>query len=214
MTILRSTKQIPDAETADLLETYNAMTGETVKRFSNRAVAERRCEHALMVGTERSAHHGVPKGTDPVPMTVAEAEAKDRGKASPAPQDGHRSDPPAAGGHPPQAEETNPFKPGTMTHQLWVASRAAPKVEPRPRKQKADGPPKQPVSAVRATFAGTSVPQSGSIRNNVLLFIQNSPEHTATVEAVTAHIQADCRGYIQKLIEKQHLTVVAPEAKN
>jgi hypothetical protein len=61
---------------------------------------------------------------------------------------------------------------------------------------------------VRATFEGTSRPQAGSVRNAVLEFVQSAPEHTATVEALEEHFQQPVRGYLQKLVEKNHLAIV------
>ncbi len=73
MTILRSQSEIAAASNADLLETYNAMLGKSIKRFSSRAAAEAQTANALLAGVDTAAHAGVPKGTTTVvPKTLAE----------------------------------------------------------------------------------------------------------------------------------------------
>jgi hypothetical protein len=67
------------------------------------------------------------------------------------------------------------------------------------------------IRKVRATFEGTSKPQSASIRASVLKFIQEAPEHTITVEALEEHFKQPVRGFLQKLLEKDHIVVVAEE---
>lgn len=72
MTILRNPNYIATAEMADLLETYNALTGNAVERFESRAIAERRTEMAMLAARDAAGHAGVPKGVEPEVKTVAE----------------------------------------------------------------------------------------------------------------------------------------------
>ena len=72
MTILRNPNHIATAEMADLLETYNALTGNAVERFESRAVAERRTEMAMLAARDAAGHAGVPRGVEPEVKTVAE----------------------------------------------------------------------------------------------------------------------------------------------
>ena len=64
------------------------------------------------------------------------------------------------------------------------------------------------LPAVIATNAGTSKPQAGSIRNNVLLRIQAAPGGAVSVADLDAHFAQPTRGFLQKLIEKDHLRVI------
>lgn len=102
----------------------------------------------------------------------------------------------------------NPYKPGTISHRLHAEVHAQQPIAPR-----APGAvPRVKLFAVRATFAGTSSPQPGSLRNSVLQAVQAAPDHTLTVAALESHFQQNVRGQLQKLIEKNHLTAV-PESQ-
>lgn len=76
MTIITNTKLVPEASTADLLETYNALAGKSIKRFSSRAAAEVQVTNAIMAAEDRAGHAGVPKGTKPVAAPAAPAVKK------------------------------------------------------------------------------------------------------------------------------------------
>jgi hypothetical protein len=101
----------------------------------------------------------------------------------------------------------NPYKEGTMSHALQEAINKQAPIAPREK-----GVEKRiTIKKVRATFEGTSKPQSASIRAAVLKFIQDAPEHTTTVEALEEHFKQPVRGFLQKLLEKDHIVVVAEE---
>lgn len=59
-------------------------------------------------------------------------------------------------------EEQNPFKPGTLAHGLWVATKAMQRIEPRPKRQPSSAPRKK-IVAVRVTDRGESNPQKAKI---------------------------------------------------
>lgn len=101
----------------------------------------------------------------------------------------------------------NPYKPGTISHRLHAEVAQQQPIAPR-ETASAAAAPRVKIVAVRATFAGTSSPQPNSVRHSVLKFIQAAPEHKATVAALEDHFQQPVRGYLQKLIEKNHLTIV------
>ena len=101
----------------------------------------------------------------------------------------------------------NPYKPGTISHRLHAEVARQQPIAPR-ETASATAAPRVKIVAVRATFAGTSSPQPSSVRHSVLKFIQSAPEHTATVAALEEHFQQPVRGYLQKLIEKNHLIIV------
>lgn len=72
MTILRKQSDIHDADMADLIETYNALTGNAVERFESRTIARRRTEMAMLAAKDAAGHAGVPRGAEPEVKTAAE----------------------------------------------------------------------------------------------------------------------------------------------
>ncbi len=194
--ILTNATQIPDAATADLLETYNALTGESVKKFASRAVGQRRVEMAMLAAIDRSAHAGVPVGVAPTPKPwpgVAPIESK-----------------PAEPEFVPDekfAFDENPFKPGTLAHGLWNTTNSQKPIE-RAATQKRPRGAKPQFQSVWATGAGVSKPQPGSVRAAVLKHITEQPNKTCSLEALDAAFKMPTRGYVQKLLEKNHLKIV------
>lgn len=65
MTIITTQAQISEASNADLLETYNALTGKAVKKFSSRAAAESQVSNAILGALDKAGHAGVAKGEEP-----------------------------------------------------------------------------------------------------------------------------------------------------
>lgn len=205
-TILRNRSELANASTADLITTYNALTGNSVERFSTRDVAIRRVDMALMAAEDAAAHRGIPQGSTPVAMTFAEIQAKDALDGVQEPiklqQDGVAPD-----------NSVNPFKPGTMAHGLWVATKSAEandpaRVKKAPKAKTEPSKPRRTELVVKATFAGVSKVQAASTRAKVLAYIQHSPDATANLVVIDAAIGESTRGYIQKLIEMKHLEVV------
>ncbi len=193
--IIRDRALVATASTADLISTYNALTGSDLQRFSSRTVAERRTEMAIMSAENASGHRGVPKGTTPVAQTVAELE-----QASP---------------ETPEADpNVNPFTPGTMAHQLWVATKAW-KENSEPRKQRPAKAPSRPRESrqmtliVKATRSGISKVQVDSVRGQVLAYIQEAPDGICTIAELNAHFKVPVLGYVHKLVQKNHLEVIA-----
>lgn len=194
--LIADVQAIKEADAADLVHTYNQLTGKSVKKFENRTIAERRVEMALLAAKDADAKTGLPKGSEPQPQPRVEIlrKAAARGTEPPPALDADNADP--------------VFQPGTMAYELDKAARNAqpiPKREPREKKAPAD---KKVLYAVVATFAGTSKPQTGSLRNNVLLRIQGSPKGAATIESLDAHFGINTRGYVAKLLERDHLRLL------
>lgn len=216
-TIIRTQEAVAGAPMADLVATYQALTGKAVQRFASRVVAERRVIDAIMAAQDATGHLGVSQHATPAVTTVEErvdiAAKKGRDPAEQLPPPGDET--PGA-----ESDDTvNPFKPGALAHGLWFASRAAKKIEPRPKAAPRDpaAPKRKPVELVQATFTGKSKPQPGSDRNAVLIHIQSQKNADGTpkpisVEALEEHFQKPCRGFIQKLMEKEHITLVEAQA--
>lgn len=105
-------------------------------------------------------------------------------------------------------EDVNPFKPGTLSHGLWVATRAMRPIAPRPKRQPSAAPRKK-VVAVRLTGRGESKPQKASKRRAILDWIrETSGDEPVTIEAMERHFNEGVRGHVQKLIEMHHLESV------
>jgi hypothetical protein len=195
MTIIRDAAAIAAADTADLVETYNALTGKSIKKFENRATAERRVEMAIMAAKDADGHTGVPKGAEGKALDRAAIVEKAAAKGIPTP---------------PALDEEDPkFEPGSLADQLNKAAAAAKPIAPREKAERKPGAPaKQSIYAVQATFKGTSKPQAGSVRNNILVHIQNADRSAITIEALDKHFELNSRGYVQKLLEKDHLIIL------
>ena len=105
-------------------------------------------------------------------------------------------------------EDVNPFQPGTLSHGLWVATRAMRPIAPRPKRSPSTAPRKK-VVAVRLTGRGDSKPQKASKRRAILDWIRDTTgQERVTVDAIEANFKEPVRGHIQKLIEMQHLESV------
>lgn len=56
MTVITTQAQIADAKTADLVETYNHLTGKSIAKFESRAKAETAVKMAIMAGVDKANH--------------------------------------------------------------------------------------------------------------------------------------------------------------
>lgn len=185
--IIRDRSAVAGATLEDLNHTYRELKGQPgFKGFTNRAAAEVQVGMAIMAAQDAAGHAGVPKGVkiqNLQPLTAQEA-------------------------------ANNPYKEGTMSHKLHAAIQQQQPIEPRPKASPTTPAPKRTViNRVMATLAGDSKPQVGSVRNQVLIFIQQSENHCCTVAELEAHFQRPVRGYLQKLIEKNHLVVIEDDVK-
>jgi hypothetical protein len=164
----------------DLNHTYRALKGEpNHPGFGSRTAAEIQVSMAIMAAQDAVGHAGVPKGVEPKALT------------------------------PDELKNNNPYKEGTMSHALKEAVDKQQPIEPRPKASKPEGGKgRLIIKRVKATFAGESRPQAGSIRNQVLQFVQNAPDNTCTVEELETFFNQPVRGYLQKLVEKNHLVVL------
>jgi hypothetical protein len=185
-TLIRDRNAVRGAELEDLNHTYRELKGEPDHPgFTNRTAAEVQVTMAMMAAEDAAGHRGVPKGSKPVAATAQEL-------------------------------ASNPYKPGTMSHELYDKVNAQAPITPRPKKAEAPNDPatrRVTIHRVRATFAGTSKPHAGSVRNNVLLYVQAAPEHTCSVAELEEHFKMPVRGYLQKLVEKAHLEILPVEGE-
>lgn len=174
-TILRNQSEIAAADAATLLATYNALTGKSIKKFSSRAAAERQVEMAMLSAQDADAHTGVPKGAAPRVITAQEAAAK------------------------------VVFVPGSLADQLDKATHHVAPIVPRAKKPAAAPAARKTLMHVLATGAGTSKVQPTSTRGEVLGFVAAAPGGWTSVAALDAKFNCNTKGYLQKLIENNHL---------
>ena len=80
--LITTQNAIADADTADLVHTYNTLEGKSIKKFETRETGERRVAMAILAAENRAGHKGVkaneaPKavdglvGDDKAPQSVA-----------------------------------------------------------------------------------------------------------------------------------------------
>ena len=215
-TIIRKQSEIAATATDILVATYNALTGKSIKKFSSRAAGERQVEMAMLAAQDNDAHTGVPKDTVPKVITIEEAAVKAEamgGRVEPAPEPASET----CGEH-----ARIVFEPGSLADQLDRATiRTAPIV---PRAKKAPSAPaaaRQTLTHVRATGTGKSKVQAASTRGAVLAFINSASPAAVAVAALDAKFNCNTKGFLQKLIEMDHITpcdaagiaTAAPEAK-
>lgn len=180
MTILRNQADISTADMEDLIETYNALTGNEVEQFQSRAIAERRTEMAMLAARDAAGHAGVPKGIEPQVKTMAELGIN-----------------PFA----PMVQQLHIAAEAAAVEPMRVKPMKAREISARPLRS--------PLDKIRATFAGKSKPQEGSTRGKVLRAIQEAEAHTITQVDLDALLGIHTRGFVQKLIEMGHVELVA-----
>lgn len=226
MDIIRDTSGVFGAPVTQLLLTHSELTGQPTE-FNSRSELEAKTTMAILSAQNRDGHTGVPSGTDPVARTVEEQAAKCEAKGVAVPL-------------PPEVATTGevcPYPPNSLRARLWGEMQL-----PRDKKaraeaiakrdeaeaQKEGAPPvkrKSPGASVtslwyEATFEGTSTVQATSTRGEVLRFIQAVCKSRAesgfpavvSLEEIEKHIQIPAKGFVHKLLEKNHIRcVVAPD---
>jgi hypothetical protein len=196
--IILEADRLPGASMADLQETFLAVTGNQLDTELHQTAAKVRVEMALLTSSDIVGHLGFQDAAKPQPMTLQQL--RNKGKEM----------------NKQQAVENEiaRFQPGSLAAQLFAAQEAASKIEPRPKKEPS-GEKRAKIAKVKATHAGKSKPQAGSLRCAVLNWIHAQPEGIADVDAMEKALGYPVRGHVQKLIEKDHLTVhetIVPES--
>lgn len=194
---------------ADLVVTYNHLTGKAIKKFESIATGMRRVEMCMLAAKDNDAHTGVPKGTEGQVKGADEIEqkAEDKGVEQPAKPDADVT----------IDDDGKPsFALGTMAAQLQQQADAKPPITPRERKTPATPTtPKAPaITHVVPTFTGKGKGQPGSQRTAVLNkieLIRRSELRAASIEELDKHFDGSVRGYIQKLIILEKARVATPE---
>lgn len=200
--VLREVSQIDTATTAQLVNTYNKLTGKTIKKFSSREAGKRQVEMAMLAAKDADGHLGVPKGAEGEVKTAEELAEKADEKGQPAPNMN------------PDPEARPTFPPGSMADQL---QKAGEKKEPiTPREPKAKGTPVTPrnnaTHVVGLPGEGKSKVRDSSQRGAVHMRIKSFKDDKGNFQPVAikdlnSHFQIETKGYIQKLLEKDHIAL-------
>lgn len=196
--IIRDPSLIAASTTEVLLATYNALTGKSIKKFSSRAAAERQVEMAMLAARDNDAHTGVPKNSAPKVITIAETVVK----AAAMGLDVEEA----------TAEDSARivFTPGSLADQLDKASIHALPIVPRAKKAAAaPAVPRSALMFVRSTGAGKSKVQAASVRGAVLAHIVASAGVPVAVAELDAKFNCNTKGFLQKLIEMNHVAPCA-----
>lgn len=179
--IIKTQADIAAASTPALVATYNWLTGKTITRFSSRAAGEVQVANAMLQALDRAGHKGVPKGAKPDIAAGA-----------------------LGGAAQPAAKEEAPA-PRRNPLESAVATLSAGKV-----RVKNDKPPRKTarpaIQRVKAMVkGGESKMQEASVRHAVYEFIAAGENRTRAIEDIDAHFNRNCRGFVQKLMEKKHV---------
>lgn len=75
--IIRDQADIPEASMQVLVDTFNALTGKSIKKFESRAIAEARVANAILSAQAATGARGVVKGARPTAKTRAELDKSD-----------------------------------------------------------------------------------------------------------------------------------------
>lgn len=175
------------------------------------------------------APHGViesPMQPEAIPGEDTDADADDEGPMPtiPAAPDTKAT---AQGVEVKVGDETIVHPRGTMRARLAQQAAEAKPIELAPSAQRDRRPKKETGEArkvreallgVRATFAGLTKNHKGSVRFNVLVFVQSKakrevpgwPTGTVLPAEIDAHFQQNCKPYLHKLIEDGHLARSVP----
>jgi len=188
--IIRTPAQIPGATLECLLLSYNELTGRPIKRFADRATAERRLEMAMLAAQDATAHAGVPKGTTViVPKTAAELGLETVGTEGDEEQEA------------PSPRHCSPDWPGMV--QNLASGECAPTMNAPDREPK---PQRSRYTMVRAKVGGgTSRLQPNSVRNAVMQAILACGPAGAAMVDLDLKFPPAARGHVQKLLASGHV---------
>ena len=91
-----------------------------------------------------------------------------------------------------------------MSHELFEQIQAQQPIE----RMAGSKSTKENINKIRATFAGKSRLQQGSTRAKILLAIQKAPNNQCTIAELEDKFNMPVRGYIHKLLGKNHIVMV------
>lgn len=217
MTILRTQEQCVDAAMPDLVETYNAMTGKSIKRFESLEVGRSRTCAAIMEAIDADAHSGVPKGGTPQAITKDELAAKLVAKGKPAPKEavsgseGSVHDGADASlNHQPTVDEANQQESNTMAAQRTKTARRGATAAKKARTTAKKAAKERRPTYTTVTIAEPTVvrrPQENSKRTEVLNALRKLKK--CSLDKLSEAVGFDCRPYVHKLVAQGWAEVAA-----
>lgn len=189
MTLLKNQDETVDAKMADLVETYNTLTGKSIKKFESIEVGRARVCNAMLVAQDAAGHAGVPKGTDPAKLEMPAIVA---GTTKPQPTE--KEPEMATTKKKPAAKKAAPAKKTKPT------PKAAKKPTPKASKPAAKASGRVVYTRVRLSEPATPRrPQANSKRSVVLAALRKRKE--ATLDQLSTDVGFDVRAYMHKLVE-------------
>jgi hypothetical protein len=213
MTIIRDRSKLAEASNADLLETYNAMTGKSIAKFASRAAGETQTSNAIMLGEDRAGKLGVKKGKKPVAMTVAEEQEALKARGLSSELLARIEATASAAGKPAPATAAPAAKPAKgLRAKLAEKAQGEPFTPKAKPEKKGDGSRAPKVTHVLPKEGGLLKMREDSDRAKVLKLIQTSfarSKKAVPVERITEQFERNCRGFVQKLIQFGHLAPAA-----
>lgn len=199
--ILKSQQQVLFAKENDLRETFLALTGEALPPMDVGA-ARTRVSNVMLANVNHQHHMGVPANkVDTSVKTIQEL---------------------VDAGVPVDLYAMNPYKAGTLLHEVKEAQLAAAPIERRPQIVKARDKPEGKHAPAgrrigwRAVEGGLSRLQSGSSRARTLQLLREFTERdlVATEEELARHLvplagfSGSVKQHLQKLLEVGHVEPV------
>ena len=206
---------------ADLVESYNALTGKSIKKFESLEVGRVRVANAILAAEDRTAHAGVSKGEKPKAKTVEELPLKIDEVVDDADTTTKEEDmktekqskrdaryPQAAAQEAAAKAKAKGDKPQAATAKKVPAKKAAAKkvaakkgapAKKAPAAKKAATPRHNVYEKVKLTEPDTTRrPQEGSNRSLVLKALQK--RKAATIDQLSDDVGFNARSYVHKLV--------------
>lgn len=197
MTLLKNQDETVDAKMADLVETYNALTGKSIKKFESVEIGRVRVCNAMLVAQDSAAQAGVAKGTTPSKLQMDTIVA---GTTKPKPTE---KEPEVA------TKKTPKAKPAAK--KAGATPAAAKKSAVKASKPAAKAGGRAVYTRVRLAEPATlRRPQESSKRTVVLNALRKRKE--ATLEQLSADCGFDVRSFMHKLVEVGWAEIVAAKS--
>lgn len=203
MTILRKQSEVEDAKMADLVETYNAMAGKSIKKFETIEIGRTRTRMAILAAESAAGKAGVAKHETPTAKTVEELAAAGVKTTT--------EEPVAAEAAQPKEADMAATK--TKKAPAKKAARKAPAKKAAAKKTKVAKPKKTatPRHAVysKVKFTKPDVdrrPQAESMRTKVLKALEK--RKVATIDQLSEDVKFNARSFVHKLVGQGWAEVV------
>lgn len=191
MTIITTQAQIADAKTADLVETYNHLTGKSISKFESRAKAEMATKMAILAGKYEGESKNAPKAdakTEEVaPVAKKAAKGKPAAKSAPTKK-------PAAPKAPKATVVAAEAKPRGRSATYSHVRLTAPETLRRPQPDSMRTKVLSAIQALDAKMKADKIPPAKRI---------------ISVDEISKHVEFSARSFIHKLAFQGWVEVAA-----